>query len=500
MNIEHPQENPPTLADIQSVIDAYLNEPTDAALTNVFQTLAQTPPGSVLIRGIHALAKEKNRHGMTPTEIKACVKAEREALSVGDNPYFENGIFKPIRVVDALCEYGDYLTLPYDNKLRIYDNGCYHMDGNDTTEKTIHQLLGDAVKSAYVTDVVTLLKQQTKTDIDRNTAWINLKNGRLCLHSWQLLDHTPAHKDILQIPVEYKPDVTCPTIDSWLNDVLPDGNDQFLLLQAFGYSLLQEAKFGKIIVLEGPTHTGKSTCLHLLKALVGLMNTASLSLHAFDNEALRFARSSIVSALVNTSTDLSNKIMEGDGPLKAASSGDPIQIEFKGQDSFTYTPFTTFWASCNELPRSKDRSSGWRERLIIIPFKQQHTGASADRDILKNMELELPGLLNKVIEALQVLISNNAFLETENTRTAAAQYLLENDHVAEFLEETYVRDADSHLAEDDIWQSYKAWTEEQEIKSLSKVRFRKSLTQNGCKRFSEGGRGIQRTYYWKGLA
>ena len=170
-------------------------------------------------------------------------------------------------------------------------------------------LLGDDVTSAAVSNVLSLLSDMSTSTVPEHLGWVNLQNGRWCLDSWNLLEHSPIYKSIVQLPVAYEPKAQCPEFSAWLSDVLPAADDQFLLLQLFGYSMLQDVRFGKIVVLFGPTHTGKSTCLDVLKAFLGKDNVSALSLHALDNEQLRFSRSGLVGKLANVSADLSSKYL-----------------------------------------------------------------------------------------------------------------------------------------------------------------------------------------------
>ena len=206
-----------------------------------------------------------------------------------------------------------------------------------------------------------------------------------------------------------------------------------------GYSMLQDVRFGKIAVLYGPTHTGKSTCLDILSGFLGRDNVSALSLHSLDNEDNRFSRAGLVGKLANVSADLSSKYLAGDSQIKQIAVGDPIQVEFKGIQSFPYYPFSTLWSSSNQLPVSHDRTDAWYERLLILPFMNQHKGEKADRKLLERLTqpTEMAGILNRVLDALRTLLDENVFLDTTSTRTMLEQYRRENDHVSRFMSEQY---------------------------------------------------------------
>ena len=480
-------ENHVTLDDILDDIKAYTAEPTHELLTLILTAISTLDTLIDRETALRALAKEKSKHNLTYTQLKKqVIDFMREANMLND--FFDDGKFLPGAVCDALADGGHYLTLPTDNLLRVYRSGVYREDTTSETAKTIDGWLGADTRPDRIRSALELLEIRTKTDVDRHTGYINLMNGRLCLSSWELLDHTPNLPSLLQLPVQYDPTATCTKFDAWLQNVLPAKDDQQLLLQLLGYSMLQDVRFGKIAVLYGPTHTGKSTCLSLVKALLGEKNTSALSLHALDNEDRRFSRSGLVEKLANISADLSSKYLAGDSQIKQIASGDPMQVEFKNGQPFLYKPFATLWASANQLPVSHDRTDAWYERLILLPFDQQHKGNAADRKVLDRMTepSELSGILNRAIDALKQLIADNTFIETESTEALLAAYRLENDHVDRFLSETYTRVVSAECLEDDVYDAYGKWCDAEGIQALSKTKFRTGIASWGCPRKRKG--------------
>jgi len=448
-------DNVLTLSDVKEQVTQYASDPSAEKLQDILILTTQLSPVE-RSEVINSLSDYNRKHGMSKSELQAEVRRLLMSADARDTPFFEAGKLKPIRVVDALQRDNDYLTTIEDGQLRIYRDGVFACDKTRQTARNIIALLGDDVDRAAVSNVESLLSDMTAETVPEHLEWVNLANGRWCLNAWQLLEHSPVYKSIVQLPVAYDAKAKCPEFDAWLSDVLPSDADRFLLLQLFGYSMLQDVRFGKIVVLFGPTHTGKSTCLDLLKAFLGKDNVSAASLHALDNEQLRFSRSGLVGKLANVSADLSSKYLSGDSQVKQIAVGDPMQVEFKGVQGFPYSPFATLWASSNQLPVSHDRTDAWYERLVILPFMQQHKGKAADRKRLEKLTQpsELSGILNQVLDALRVLLLDNAFKETESTLAMLEQYRQENDHVARFLSETYQRHAESHVLEDDVFQAY----------------------------------------------
>ena len=478
--------------------DHYAKEPSADKLQDV---LVVSSPLTEIEQAeiVQILSRYQKEHGLTKAELKAKLKSLSNYETETD--FFENGTLKPIRVVHALREQNDYLTTAEDDALRVYKSGVFRQDQTRVTAREIHNLLGDAVTSHHVNNVLSLLKDATTARTPRHTDYINLTNGRFCINAWELLDHSPDYPSVVQLPVEYNPNAKCPEFDTWLSDILPNEDDRFLLHQLFGYSMLQDVRFGKIAVLYGPTHTGKSTCLDLLRAFLGKENVSSKTLHALDNEENRFSRVGLNGKLANISADLSSRYLAGDSQVKQIATGDVMDVEDKNVKSFSFHPYATLWSSCNELPLSHDRSDAWYERLIILPFTQQHTGKAADRKLLERITTpeELSGLLNHAIAGLQMLLSENAFKETDATRTMLEAYRLDNDHVAAFLTEEYKLTTQNYVDEKGLYDHYETWCNDAGIKKLTKAKFRNGVEKWGATRKRKKTTNGERFFAFEGM-
>ncbi|MDE0636679.1 MAG: phage/plasmid primase, P4 family [Candidatus Poribacteria bacterium] len=475
-----------TIEEVKAAVKEYAVDPSSEKLQDVLTCAAPLSPVE-RAEIVNDLARYVAFHGMNKTELKA--ELSRLLNTTDEADFYDGNVLKPLRVVNALMGENHYLHTVEDGQLRIYRDGVFAADKTRQTAREIISLLDDDVMSTNVSNVLSLLQDMTTALSPIHTDYVNLANGRWCLNAWELLSHQPIYRSTVQLPVKYDPEAKCPEFSKWLANVLPNPDDRFLLLQLFGYSMLQDVRFGKIAVLYGPTHTGKSTCLDVLKAFLGVDNVSALTLHALDNEERRFSRAGLVGKLANLSADLSSKYLAGDSQIKQITVGDPMQVEFKGVQSFTYSPFATLWASSNQLPVSHDRTDAWYERLVIIPFMEQHKGKAADRKLLERLTQpsELSGILNLVLDALQVLLNENAFKETDSTRKMLEMYKEQNDHVARFLSEEYQLVKDQYVLEYDVYNHYKDWCENGEgIKPLSKTKFRDGVRMWGASRVRKG--------------
>src|SRR5262249_11879440 len=102
----------------------------------------------------------------------------------------------------------------------------------------------------------------------------NLKNGLYELTTGELCSHTPAHFSIVQLPLLYDPDATCPQVLRWLEETTDNDKDLIKVLQAYLKAIVKgETTIHRVLELVGPGGAGKGTFLRLAIALVGRDNT-----------------------------------------------------------------------------------------------------------------------------------------------------------------------------------------------------------------------------------
>ena len=435
---------------------------------------------------------------------RSSTKAERT-----DNPFYNGKKFLPMAMESYLTNKGNrYLSLSEEHGLRVYKDGIYirerEIAKQDRLLRAVQEALGgELFKMSHYNEVRSmLLDSVTPLSECDNTTHLCVANGILNLETLELTQHTPERVFLSRLPVEYNPEATCPQIEEWLRDVLENDIQQVdLFLEAIGYTLLQTTELQKLFILEGPTKTGKSTAGKLLRALLGEGNVSNISLHAIDDEENRFQRVRLLGKVANISSDISAKRLKGDGYVKAVVSGDPIEAESKGVDSFTFTPCATLWAMANRMPGSYDKTSGWYERLLIIPFKKQFLPGSAnppDTQILKNLTIpaELSGLLTLALQAGKIALKRGAFATTEKQREAVELVKEQNDAVYAFVQslDTMI----TNWEDGEFYNTYTKWVaqEDREAKPLSKTKLADACKVHDIVRAKRGSRD-NRVWVWE---
>ena len=109
---------------------------------------------------------------------------------------------------------------------------------------------------------------------------ISCKNGLLDLSTRAIHDHTPALFNVVSVPFTYQTGAAKPT--EWLDflaSVWQEDPDSVALLQEYvGYVLSRRTDMQKMLLLIGPTRSGKGTITPMLTELIGRGHVAGPTL------------------------------------------------------------------------------------------------------------------------------------------------------------------------------------------------------------------------------
>lgn len=176
-------------------------------------------------------------------------------------------------------------------------------------------------------------------------------------------DQNRVNDDGHYIPATVPPDSR---FGSYLNRFLPDLEVRALVQEAVGSTILPRT-FEKAFWLQGEGSNGKSTMLHLLRALHP--KNAALSIQQLGT---RFGLVQIPGKTLVTVSECPAFIgADAEQAIKAIVSRDAIPVEKKGADSITVVPRCTLFLLLNKALRIVDQSYGFWSKALPLPFSVQ---------------------------------------------------------------------------------------------------------------------------------
>jgi putative DNA primase/helicase len=249
--------------------------------------------------------------------------------------------------------------------------------------------------------------------------------------------------------------------------------------------------------LLGESRSGKSTILSILSHLVGDANCSSVPLKDVKNSQ---HTPDLINKIVNIDYDVSVKAVEFEDEFKKITGGEPIRVNQKYVASFSFRPYCKLAMSANIFPKITDHSSAFYTRLMLIPCDRIFSDEEQNRDLPKQLIVELPGILNWVLEGLRRLKKRGKFEQLDFMRDAVEELENENNPTNLFFDDYIEVKADTvtYIDKGELYEHYKRWAERTKNYPLSAARFAScvfkrfhKVTPKNC-RLQYGGKRIWR--------
>ena len=350
--------------------------------------------------------------------------------------------------------------------LYVFEGGTYRPQGKEFIELRVKQITvasGRAKRwsTRLTSEVFEFIRVDAPPLWERpSLGTINVLNGHLDWKTGTLGSHDPKHLSSVQIPVTYDPSATCPNWDRFVKQVFP-ADCHVLAYEIIGWLMIPDMSLQKAILLIGEGANGKSVYLSAVTAFLGRENTASLSLQRLEGD--KFAAARLVGKLANICADLPSEHLASTSVFKAIVGGDYLLGERKFQGSFEFLPFCRLVFSTNHYPQSRDSSSAFFRRWVVIPFDRTFAPSEQLSRAVLDAQLadpsELSGVLNRALESLRVMQIRGGFTQSETTSVAAIEFVSMTDPVGAWLDHFTDADPAGMVSKKDLTIVYNAAAE-----------------------------------------
>ncbi len=153
-------------------------------------------------------------------------------------------------------------------------------------------------------------------------------------------------------------------------------------LRAVGHAFMGINRIGKMVVVQGPSGTGKSTLTTILKRIFNYSELPTSTINA--NE--RFTLHGLVDKDVNIDDDINNGILKSIGTLNTITTGNGLEVEIKGENK-------TIKAENHQIPRLFANGNtlppvfgeGHERRLLLI-HANNIIGEKDEKEINDNLQ------------------------------------------------------------------------------------------------------------------
>lgn len=393
-----------------------------------------------------------------------------------------------------------------ENTLYIYLNaeGFYAPIFSSNVGFDIRQLLPHDVRgnlNSYSTNEIILwLKILVKEEFDQDAFcdYINFNNCLYNIRNNQYLSHSSS------IPFIYKLALSCPTdssslpptpfFDRFLQEV-SGGNSGIceMLLDVLAYVICNARLTKNIIILYGPSNTGKSVFLNLLRLAVGCNFTTAIPLEYLGD---RFRTVSLMGSRLNIFAELGNQKTANVNILKSLSGGDIINCDVKNSQPVNFKNRAALVFSTNSLEPLRVNDQAFYSRLKIVPFLIQAPKEHQDPLLLNKLVEELPFVVRKYIldsGRLRNYIDNNFIFWSDQFIDPIKYDLFNQEDSIKLFIRTCCRFGDGRIYGDELYGRYLTFCQKKHFQPKTKnqlQRFIESLAKDDFENFP-----VQRTRF-----
>lgn len=357
---------------------------------------------------------------------------EQKEIGFYNGRTFQHNIF-----VDWLLE--NYQYGKYNNNLYTYHNGKYYEDDEKNSKIKLDMITKlPALKTKDQNEAYQNLKLRLpESQPNEFPLIVNFRNGLYDLDKDCYLSHTPGVFSLNQLNCIYNPDAKCEDVDKLLDNVSCNNKGiRTLLEEMLGYILIGDCRFQRSFILLGEGSNGKSVFLDMITSWLGSENCSSLALEDLSD---RFRPSQLVGKMVNIGDDSGADLLKNTAIFKKLVTGDPLTLEFKHGQPFSYANRAKMIFSANNLPPSSDKSNGFMRRMTIIPFLAKFSPNDSNYDPMIKDKITTEDaksyILNIAIKAAQKLIRNKKFTIPDAVTEELNKYEESNNNVLSYLNE-----------------------------------------------------------------
>lgn len=313
------------------------------------------------------------------SELSALISSNRERLdeitrSRASQQRIDDytSLLREILVESSLC----YL----DDVLSFFDGRCYVPISEKRASSMVGNLLHDngvgASDIRRIGDMPFLVLEERRYDTDSNLVCFD--NCALDVRSGKVLPFGKEnHTDYIR-PFPYYEDAPCATWQRFLDEVMPDKDEQSCLQEFFGMCYLDRnfLSVEKFALFVGTGSNGKSVVFDVIKSVIGKERVSYLSPDQLMNEKQVV---SVLGKRLNFAPDI-RKGASFDSALKALSSGQDV-AGWRLYSGTTVIKCPPLVFALNEMPRFRDVTSAFFRRVMLFSFDVTIPEEKQDRSL-----------------------------------------------------------------------------------------------------------------------
>ena len=288
------------------------------------------------------------------------------------------------------------------------------------------------------------------------------ENGVIDLKTGTLHDHQPGHLLTRASGVKYNPDAKSELWDWFLDQTtMGDKELQEYIQRVVGYTMTGEISEQLLMVVYGPTGSGKSTFINAVEAMFGtysqkLSNGTLILKRDPDSAAPGIAKLAGARLVSGVEIDKGRRLDES--LIKSLTGNEQISTRALYQEEFTFTPQFTMWLATNDAPLISASDSVFR-RIKRVPFDHSVPADQRRKNVNEDLRLlseHQEAILTWAVQGCLVWQKDGigtAKLVEEST----ADYKEDMSPVLDFIEACCSKPTDGWVSRDQLFMMYQTY-------------------------------------------
>lgn len=268
-------------------------------------------------------------------------------------------------------------------------------------------------------------------------------------------------KYVLQLPLKCIKQEGKGAYENFIEDTFGYDNEtarEFRKFLGLCLSDIRDLKF--CFFLYGPSNSGKTVVLNLLKKIVGEEWCSSLSFTQMSNE---FAITQLLGKRLSLSGEVSGASNKRLDILKSLTGNDNVTASFKGKDHFQFKNESLLVFACNSFPpvNALEEFDSFLSRVIIFPFSNVVPRDKWIENLEEILLDDAGSIIREAIRGLRELKQDGyCFKESLEMRKCKQSFKGQYNSFALYADEYISKEIDGKVTSDDIRRSYRRFCEE----------------------------------------
>jgi P4 family phage/plasmid primase-like protien len=382
----------------------------------------------------------------------------------------------------------------------IYENGIYVPNGKTYVEEYCRKILG----RNYTTQLTNLVIDKIVADNYVNASdffnvgdpyRLALQNGVFDFRKGELCEFNPKEVHFNKINAAFDEKADCPKIKEFIAGITSSPEDADLLFEIIAFCLIREYFLEKAFMFIGGGRNGKGKFISLIEKLLGSENTVNVSLD--DLESKGYMKSDLLNKMANLGADISDTPIKKSGQFKELTGRDRVGADRKFKNAIYFQNFAKMIYSCNDLPITYDKSSGFFKRWVLVEFPfeflpQKEIDSKYGKKIpkttfLENTELlenistpeELSGLFNICVKKIKELQKQKSFSYSKNSTQVQQLWVTKSDSLTGFFETCIKDEYEATIEKNDFRKAYEIFVRKHKVEKQSDVKIKKFFDLKG---------------------